>query len=395
MKAASRCVERTPQDKPYLPAFFAGIAVGALGLAIGLRPDLATAVARAQDGAVQVAVAVDGSKPEPRPLKLGEAPFALDYIPRDAAGLISVRPARLLNGPFGGLANLALAGEYQEALAMVSRLGISPQEMDQIQVVLLKGGLPFLNDEMALLRSGGVILRSDHPISLQRITDAIPGMAMTEASHAGVKYTRLQGGDLPPIAVFSPDQSTTIAAFEGSIYPFLEAARESKSPHPWANGWSAVAKDAIAVAWDNGFVRGLVNGLGGAEAQQIMMMASPLAPLWEETTGHMVGLDISNGFGITAVAHCGTEAGAESVRETTAALVTLARNAGRGGIDYLKASLASADEGKGLMMVYGRLIESGRDILNRATVERDGTLVRFRISAKLDLAALMPLIGAF
>lgn len=393
MTATSRCVERTPSPYPRVPAFLAGLLVGAVGLTIGLRPDLATPTARAQEGAQAVA-SVD-AKPAPPAAKLADAPYSLDYIPRDAAGMVAIRPARLLNGPLGGLANLALAGGYQEIMAQISLMGISPQEMDQIQVVIFKGGFPFGGDEMALLRSGGVILRSDRPINLQRIVDAVPGLTMTEASHAGTKYKRLQGGDIPAVAVYSPEPNTTIAAFEGSIYPFLEAAKGPKSAHPWAVGWASVAKDSVAIAWDNGFVRGLTETLGGGEGRQVLMMASAVSPLWEETKAHMVGLEIGTGFGVTAVADCGNEPGAESVRETTAALVTLARNAGKGGIEYLKSTVAATEEGKGFLMLYGRLIDSGREVLERASVERDGTLVRFRISAKLDLASLMPLLGAF
>ena len=386
------CIERTPAGSSWsLNAFLMGVLTSAVILTLAFRPEWSEPTALAANDP-KAATAPEKEKPAP----LATAPFDLAYVPDDAMAIVAIRPKTLMKASAPLQTALAAAQpEIAVIMAQAAGFGFDIEEIDQAIAVMPRATNPLLLAEpTALLYSGAVILRSEKPIDIKGVKAL--GVAIQDATYAGRKYQRTLFEEGLAVAAFRPDEQTLIIASEAALFPFIDRSVQPPrgGDHPLSQAWSAIATKPIAIAVDVGSVRGFA-GVMGAEAIGVSMMLAPVSPLWEEVRTHLIGVEISDKIEFETVASCASEAGAESVQATCQSLLTLARNSRKPLVDGYSTLLAADGDGQGPLVqsLIQRAVKPIEEMLSGAKVTREGTVVRYRASIKLDIAALIPLFA--
>ncbi len=126
-------------------------------------------------------------------------------------------------------------------------------------------------------------------------------------------------------------------------------------------------------------------------AIELMLFASPVAPIWESARSISFGLNlVGDQVEITSLNVAGTVQGAETTHQTGQALLTLARNAASSLTrQFRKIALVNKGGVEGLMIAkFADLWAS--QVLQRTQLERTGNSVRF--TTNIDFDALLILV---
>lgn len=324
------------------------------------------------------------------------ATTGLEFVPSDAAVIVSVKPSALAKRPelgriFELLGLRQHLGDLNPAFGKVVSL-LDPAEIEQVTFVATRPAVgtmlvPGNGTELALLFSGVIVRTGKARVWMAAIKDAIPGMA--EARHGGQVYQTAPINQAASLGFFEPDDHTVVVAAVPMLFNFMKASR---SGHRWEQAWRSVGTREVVAAGDAGLLLGSVLPAVLIRDQAASLIGGAVAPLWEDAETVVAGLDSSDGVAIEVVASCADEASAQRVERTLQAVLTLAGNAGERFFPMIRPSLASEssnDREKALLLA---LVDLGGQLLDGVEVRRSETTVRFGMAGKTDLATWLGLI---
>jgi Zn-dependent protease with chaperone function len=357
-----------------------GLLVGLGMMLAGLRPESSGA---GRVGAQDVPKAGAPAKPK------GPAPLSFEHVPGDAALVVAARPAALLKQKDLRALLDAARGESAELSRMLGLLDLA--DLEQVTLVFNRSAASLVaagGDESAILLSGGLIVRSAVPRDWKAVATALAPGGVVEARHAGRTYHMVQLDEKLGIGFFQPDERTVVVASAGLLPEFLKARKDEPR---WAGAWKASATGDVIIAADTAALVGPLLPMltaAGSDAAEVLLVAGPVAPLWEQTETLVIGLELSGKLGLRLEAGCGDEAGARRVERTIQAVLTLGGNAAEKLFPLLRReALGGGGEGAALLA----LMDLGEQLLEGAEVERDGTSVVLRLTSETDLSALVRL----
>jgi hypothetical protein len=351
------------------------------GLA-GLRASHGPGEAKADATTVQ-----DAAKQAPAQAEL---PSVLDYVPDDAALIVSARPSAFLKRTEVRALLEAVAEEPEVARA----LGLlDPESIEQVTAVLSRSATGLLmsgGDEEALLLAGGLIVRTKSARDWKSVIGAVVPAPIVESRHAGQVYHSLVVEDTISVGFFQPDERTLVAAPLPALFGFMQA-RPRGVEHRWADAWRQVAADEIAVVADVGSLAGpflpMLAAEQGDNAEAALLLGT-VAPLWEETESLALGVSFDEGFGVQLIARCGDETGAKRVERTLQAILTLGENAGQRFFPLIRREALGGDGEAAALLT---LVDLGEQLLEGAEARRDGQVVRMALDSRVDLGAIVRL----
>jgi beta-lactamase regulating signal transducer with metallopeptidase domain len=342
-------------------------ALAALGLTIaGLRgPGSATATAAPGDGELGLQGAADVK------------PIDLAYVPDDAALVVAVRPANIMQTSAGKLIWQAIgsADRSEGGPAVIEKkLGLPISEIEYGKYIMndfpSKGHNPF----------NRIVLRATKPHDWSKFAaEVVAPNPVPVDLLGGKKYFKPgkipeagpQGFNPPPFCYFMPDDRTIIFAPEQEM-PILFGASVNPPAEPnWAKRWQQTSTGNLAVMLNVGQLRKLIEPLGKeAQAGPDAAMIAMTAPLWQDANRLFVGTDIGDKkLGLLALAECPSDNAAEHVQQTAQALITFALN----GI-----AMAENMEAHGppeMVQIKKTLVGAAKELLKQAKVSREGSTV--------------------
>jgi serine/threonine protein kinase len=195
-------------------------------------PDVNPAPVPGSSGIEEKKVQGEVKRPDVGPrAPVAPGPLDLKYIPADASAAVVVHPRRILQSP---LATSLPPGAVEE---MVRELGVKPEQVEQVIVLLQAGGsgpaaAPPPKDAPDLTPVPGAIIRFAEPADgRQVLTRLLKGLR--EEKHEGKTYYRTSTGEALlglPLAGALPDERTVLVAPEPVLRKMLAADGSAKSP---------------------------------------------------------------------------------------------------------------------------------------------------------------------
>ncbi len=328
-----------------------------------------------------------GQDPSPKPagqVKAAQPPCStidLSMIPADAPVIAAFRPADLVKLP----ELKALYEEFARNIEVKMIVDMAePESVEQIAVVLFRKdmrNLENLKDEKELANFGALIVRTNKPREWKAWL-LLAGMLSSKATHQGKEYYRVgppdkagEGESL--FAYYQADDLTTVAASEASIKAMI-AGEKPKADSKWGEALRKAGRGHAFLAMDVAWVREQLKPLLQAEDKEglISMALAPISPLQEMVDRQVVTLDGTDGLAIISENFCRDEAGAERVRRTIDALMVLSQNSVGPAFDAFRGTLLAE------LGPMAPLLEMGEQAIKQGTVDREGTIVRFKTSVK-------------
>lgn len=335
-----------------------------------------------------------GPVPAPAAQPVPEAaPLSLQFVPDDAALVIAARPAALMKrAELKSLYELMVRS--QPELRHYADLANLPG-IEQATLVVARHGLSAaaLQEGTALFTAVGLVVRTSQPRDWKATLAAVaPGIPHDESRYAGKTYTRfLLGEGGMSFGMYMPDERTMVVAGLPNLFGFM-AAQDRPARPAWAEAWEAVGGAELAVAVDIGTVRGQLEPTL-MEAPQLVAAAGIVAPLWEDTTGLVLGVSLADELAFDLVTTSPSEETGANVARTLDAVLTLSRNSSRASRGVLDRLGAGAEGGEAAVLLT--VADLASRLLDATRVERHGTLVRLRTSADPEmLRAARPWVKA-
>jgi hypothetical protein len=362
-KAFGRATEPSPGRTRWMTFGFLGLVAV---LATALRAPLVPA-------AHQEAPAVKDSAAAPE--RDAEVPFDLSRVPAEAVAVVAFRPSSLAgNEAVQSLLTLARSSDgLKQGFAKAASIGLAPESIEQVIYVQFRADPETaLKDGISILRRGALIIKTKSAID-------------AKAAAAALKEI----GGMDRFSLVTPDDRTAIIGDDAAVTQISRRAQGAATKSGWSEAWSGVERSQVAIAFDAAYVRGMTEPLlMGDGAIELMLLASPVAPIWEGAKSMSLGLNlVGDQVEILSLNVAETVQGAETTYQTEQALLTLARNAA-GSIrrQFRKVALVSSSALEGLMIAKFADL-SASQILQHTRVDRTGNSVR--LSAKVDIDTLL------
>ncbi len=312
------------------------------------------------------------------------SPFDLSLVPAGAPVVISLRPSALLKLP-----NLKpLYEEATRADEIKRAVDVAdPESIEQVTFILLSRDIPAGNDAgEAIVRNSAVVIRTNKPREWKALA-AAAGAPLTKATHDGKDYYKIEGDEAMGFGFYEADPNTLIVATEANLHKFMGMGkvaapangieRELTLPDP------ALGTPLLLATLDFAWIRGLASPALKADPQAALGL-SLIGPIWEKTDSVVLGISASEtDVTLTADHLCGDEEGAESVKDTVDALLTLGQNMAPEAVKMVQR------ESKGEPLA-AEMAGLGEQVLDSATVEEvSPKVIRFKTTAKMDLARVV------
>ncbi|HVC93271.1 MAG TPA: DUF1559 domain-containing protein [Pirellulales bacterium] len=371
---------RDPKQLRYVPTSWrrqtglvAAVALAGLLIA-GLRGPTGDTVAMSQAA-------------QPKAKTQAAAASDLRYVPADAVGVLSVRPAAIFEqGEMKPLAEM-----FNQQLGLQATLGAPLDDIEEIIVVAAQFPMP--GDGGPNSPAQLVIWRSRAPRDWKTLMNRMVPEGV-EATFGKFKYTKQKESQGPRFAYsgFTPDDHTLVLAAEPLLRRVMLAAGKPDAGKPdWAAAWQEMSKGHATLMVDTvAFNRAAAPEL--KRAPQGAMIAT-FAPLWEQSKRLFVGLEVGNGVNLQSTLDCPTPEAAERVRATAEAALTLAHNM----LEKLGDQIASVPrEETGAALIIADLAAA---LVKEAKLTADGNAVHLQSETRIDvadtgIAAIMPAIMA-
>ena len=296
--------------------------------------------------------------------------------PADVRMVIDVRPSAILARPeWKKLADSLQQGNRM--LPLPENAGIKLEEIEQVLV------LTFDRKRDDFIRPGEnagsppqmvVILRATRPY------DWKPFMMrdLKEVQQEGISYYKSNS----PTCFRNLDDRTLLIGMETDAKNPPVGANRPVARHAWDDAWKKAGtgpfRVGVETAWMARQLRPVVE-----QENASPMVAALVGPLLDQTEGCAVALDIADGFGLNAVATCGTDGAADKVADTLRALLTLGGNM----LPNFRKLAENAPPGtpiEPMKLLVATLTEASES----ARVEREGTTVRFHSKVGKDAVAV-------
>ena len=320
-------------------------------------------------------------KPELASILVSNAP---NIVPRDAPLVISFQPAALLKLP-----DLkALYEEFTRADEVRRIVDVAePESVEAITLVLMRRDLKIVGDPGDELAAAGAVIVRTNKAREWKALAAAAGVPVVKAAHAGKEYYRVSGDVPMAFGFYQPDDMTLVVASEANLRKIIEGEKAGEPGKPVVrSGDDSSPKSLAAATVDFAWVRDLLGPQIKANPEAALLL-SVVGPIWEKTDGVTIRLSASDSGGLILVADhlCADEAGAKRVEKTFEAFLTLAQNAGPEGLKLLR------QQSKG-DPIASEMADLGEQAIKNATVDREGTRVRVKMSVKADVAKLARLM---
>lgn len=292
----------------------------------------------------------------------------LEWIPRDALVVATIRPAKLLARP--ELAGFATAISQQGQLK--EHLGIAPERIEQVSLVLLG------TEKDTVVKPGvGIVLRLTQASEAAAfLKGALP--EATEGEYGGRKYLVRQGG--APQCGFADDRTVVLVEDEPMLRRMIVSGTTGASQSKWATGWSTVAGDDAAAIVN-------LEGLRSIADQTLRQGPGPLAvvaPLWQNANSLILSVrSEQKNFSLRGRLASGSPEDAKRVKDTLSAVVTIARN----GISAARASAAQLPGQQGAMLLGAADIADA--MLDTADVTQKDREVELSLTLRAEQVAVM------
>lgn len=300
------------------------------------------------------------------------------FLPAEAPVVISFRPAALLKlKDVKSLYNELTRPDEVKRIVDVAE----PESVEEIRFVLLRRPAKLEGDPHEILaRDAVVIVRTNKPREWKALAAAAQ-VPVTKATHGSKEYYRMSGDGPIGFGFVQLDDMSVVIGAESNLKQIIDvnkAVGADEDPRAEAPGPRPIAGAAIDFAW----IRGLLAPAIESE-QRLALSMSVIRPIWEKTNRVMIQVTATDADGVTVIAdhNCADEEGAMAVQKTVEAILMLANNVA----PELIKTLRSETGGDANAAEMANLAEQG---LKTASVERKGTSVRLKVSAKLDLAKL-------
>jgi len=275
------------------------------------------------------------------------AALSSGYIPRDAALVVGLRPAALLN-------NAAIKSVIAPLLkddSVVEKIGVSPEQIEELKVIFLTGDDP----RMRPLSSPIVVVRVKQPGDAQLIVSKLfpdPKRTLFDGRPIVTNQSNMQVGALPD------ERTVIVAGDEPALRRVLIAGAEGSPSSAIDSMWTSVAGDDVAIV-------GNVEAFGLANLQNPAPPgAAMFAPLWQKTQSAAAGIVIRDRFQIRALANAATAEDAKRIKDTLGALLILGRNT----LSGLRASASRLPAEQSAMTL--RLADIADHVLEKAEVSQ-------------------------
>jgi beta-lactamase regulating signal transducer with metallopeptidase domain len=298
--------------------------------------------------------------------------FSLAWVPRDALAVAALRPAEMLNRP--ALAALKQALAQQKELR--ESLGVAPEKIEQLTVVFLIDG-----------PQPGQMHREPAPAGfILRLADAADAAGLIKAlqpnpeqqEYSGQAYVR--GKDGRGQFCFVVDGKAVVSSdHEEHLRRLIVAGKNGASKAKWADVWKKSGSADVAALVNTAALGELMNQAGGGGPP-----GSPgpaIAPLWQNTSTALLTVDFRERLALSLNLASPNAKEALKVRDTLAAVVTLAQNS----LSQARGQFSRLPGGEGAVLL--RAADTADTLLDSVKVEQKEDQVLATAAADADDAA--------
>jgi beta-lactamase regulating signal transducer with metallopeptidase domain len=306
----------------------------------------------------------------------------LSFVPSSALAVVAVRPSELLSkNDMQPLAKL-----LNEAIGLEKKTGLKVEKIEEVKLAITRMPSPDTRGPEGVTLH---IVRYAEAFDWKaKFAENLLGKTV-EASVAGKTYYHSDHGDqaIRP-AFYLPDDRSIVFGPEIDLQRAILSVGRSKPE--WAADWEESATGVAAAMVD---VAALGRAVNEALRQHPQPQVAAFAPLWEQGQRLFVSAQADQGLSVAARVQCGSDDGAQRVRDTVQAVLTLARNA----LDEADRQAAKATAAQAAAMVP--MIDLAREVLKQGKMTIDGHEVQYASALDLDAAetavsVLMPAIVA-
>ncbi|MFN0055765.1 MAG: DUF1559 domain-containing protein [Planctomycetales bacterium] len=304
----------------------------------------------------------------------------LEYVPRDAVLVATLRPAALLARP--EMAPLSQA--LQQQGGMREQLGIAADKVEQVTVVMLakeiQGGVTI--PDLA-----GLIVRGVAAADVQALVQKTMPQYM-EQEFAGRKFFKNAGGG-GGCYFFIDDKTVVVAEEEAGLRRMIVAGSGGASKAKWAAAWREVSTMPGALLLNTEAIRSSLALELQRQTQQGgpgVAMLSTIAPLWQNADTVTLGMKLDSTLNVSGKLISGNADDAKKVSDTLSAVMTLVKNAlsqGRGA-----AARAPGNEAATLLA----LADAADSLLDNVKIVQKDREVQ--VNAAADSKDLVTLVSA-
>jgi len=373
--------ERIPATDGSLPATVRAITIALLvvvGLgAAALRGPAPSLAGETPPGAGKVA-----SKPAAEASATSNAKaFDLSYIPTRASGFAAIRPAAIFQRP---RMKPHLAG-LDALIAKALPIGIPKLEsIEQATFGVKVQRKHPQTGEPVMWFTFGFMVRSVDDFDWKSLINAYLKTArkadreLVEVRFEGRTYYKAKipefGG--PEFVCFHfPDARTLVLDSEDKLRDLIRQGKRARPDYVKGNDWQEVEDGLIAVAIDN---RDQSWNIETDEPEVL-----PMAPLLQNATRWVFGVDGADSLLLHAIATCGTDERGETIARTAQSLLSQARVA---------LGQATINPPKGEEEVTRVAVRLASDLLQVCQVRRDGKMVDLSAKSHLPLEDLVKVL---
>jgi hypothetical protein len=335
-----------------------------------MRPNSRGDIARAAVAMAVLLAAVPGLQAAD---PTGEA-VSLQFVPRDAALVFSIRPARLLANEM----NQPLLDFLTSDDGLTRGYGIEQQKVDAVTAVVLLTGQP----------DGPRPFES--PVFILRMTPDGDALAVAQRFSPNAAAGQFDGRDVfvaldgQTSYAMIDGRTVILAPTEGLLRRLLISGPVGQAPESFASVWQEVSGDDAAVAINSDLL-----------PESFFDRASTMAaiePLWKSTTAGALGLRMRDEIELHGLAEAATDEDVQRVQETLSASLVLLRNS-LSALRSEASDLPAEHSARAL-----RLVDMADDVIGAAKIDSDGrrVLLFTRADAKhtADLVqAMAPMIA--
>ncbi len=301
------------------------------------------------------------------PASPARQPFSLAYVPRDAVGVVAVRPASLLTQPmFQPLAEL-LSGES----GWSDTLGVEETQIEQALSVFL------VRERTRAPEPALFILRLTTPQAAESMLEKLFSDA-EKVSFAGQAYlqTRQQG-----LAFQADPRTLVLSDQEGYLRRAIIAGDSGAADVPWASDWQQVAgADATAILQVSmlsaDMDRQLAQSPGPARAPLAMV-----APLWKNISVATLQVTAKEELSLEAVGQIPDADKVAAVEATLSALITLGKNS----LSQFRGQASQEEPAQAEIAL--RALDLADRVLEQAVVTKSEKNVTVRLNADRQTTA--------
>lgn len=367
MKRIEMLRDHKPHRQPAAsPAFRTATCaiLAALGLAVaGYRGAEAPRAAHAQPAS------------EPAAGRADHMPYDLTFVPAATDILVAVRPAEITAEPALRPLVDVIKNLHDARLAFDLPL----DDLEQVVMVWLRSTpARGRGPSSGVGRPSAIILRAAKPRDWSAVVTQFLGESEPVELDGRACRRSLRGSER--FCTLAADDRTVIFATETDLR-FLIQTSGRPARHAWDEAWSRSGTGQVTVAFGSASLGARIERQMGDSNTPSGVKLNAFAPLWSQTRGYVIDIDLRKRLAIDVAAACSTNDGVEHVERTAQALVTLLDNVMQG----FRRQIGQAPRDAVEKMEW--VADTLEPLLANLRWERNALVLHARTSAAMDLDA--------